>query len=159
MSILLPNRIKMKINSACALPDKYTVRLFLNRLRKNIISLVTFSQPKNVDEAIEAAKQVESSQYYKQQSPVLTKISGNDELEQVLDYYEEEELSEIEVYMADSQEEYKNITDLLSLDYNPWNEENSVYLTLISKEEFESNPVVFLAETSKKNIWKIEDDL
>ena len=83
----------------------------------------------------------------------------DDELEQVLNDYEEEELSEIEAYMADSQEEYEEETDLLPLDYNPWNEENSVYLTLAFKEEFEHNPAVFLAETSKENIWKIKDDL
>ncbi|CAG8487077.1 14452_t:CDS:1, partial [Funneliformis caledonium] len=42
-----------------------------------------------------------------------------DKLEQVLDDYEEEELSEIEAYMADSQKEYEEKTDLLPLDYNP----------------------------------------
>ncbi|CAG8635228.1 9797_t:CDS:2, partial [Funneliformis caledonium] len=62
----------------------------------------------------------------------------DDELEQVLDDYEEEELSEIEAYMADSQEEYEEKTDLLPFDYNPWNEENPVYLTLeIEKSENE----------------------
>ncbi|CAG8736610.1 15809_t:CDS:2, partial [Funneliformis caledonium] len=95
-----------------------------------------FSHPKNVEEAIDAAKQVENGQYYEQQSPILTQPSGNnnainnltkqianeapdDELEQVLDDYKEEELSEIEAYMADSQEEYEEETDLLPLDYNP----------------------------------------
>ncbi|CAG8740919.1 3321_t:CDS:2, partial [Funneliformis caledonium] len=58
-----------------ALPDKYTVKLFLNRLRKNIILSVVFTYPKNVDEAIKAAKYIESGQYYKQQSPVSTQIS------------------------------------------------------------------------------------
>ncbi|CAG8557249.1 9474_t:CDS:2 [Funneliformis caledonium] len=42
----------------------------------------------------------------------------DDELEQVLDDYEEEELSEIEAYMANSQEEYEEETDLLPLDYS-----------------------------------------
>ncbi|CAG8756191.1 12276_t:CDS:1, partial [Funneliformis caledonium] len=36
-----------------------------------------FSHPKNVEEAIDAAKQVESGQYYEQQSPILTQPSGN----------------------------------------------------------------------------------
>ncbi|CAG8753293.1 9022_t:CDS:1, partial [Funneliformis caledonium] len=48
-----------------------------------------------------------------------TQDQQDDELEQVLDYYEEEELSEIKAYMANSQEEYKEETDLLPLDYNP----------------------------------------
>ncbi|CAG8478266.1 15189_t:CDS:2, partial [Funneliformis caledonium] len=48
----------------------------------------------------------------------------DDELEQVLDDYEKKELSEIEAYIANSQEEYEEETDLLPLDYNPWNEEN-----------------------------------
>ncbi|CAG8676964.1 13612_t:CDS:2, partial [Funneliformis caledonium] len=171
-----------------------------------------FSHSKNVEEAIDAAKQVESSRYYEQQSPLslnyatlsnalsaqlegkperrklkddrnlikawdkkdlicyhcqekeyyskecmsekpvyqrksdkreasyvsvftdipvtssaneahvsysTTQDQQNDELEQVLDDYEEEELSEIEAYMADSQEEYEEETDLLPLDYNP----------------------------------------
>ncbi|CAG8750727.1 5960_t:CDS:1, partial [Funneliformis caledonium] len=59
-----------------------------------------------------------------------TQDQQDEELEQVLDDYEEKELSEIEAYMADSQEEYEEETDLLPLDYNPWNEENHVYLTL-----------------------------
>ncbi|CAG8749421.1 17306_t:CDS:1, partial [Funneliformis caledonium] len=42
----------------------------------------------------------------------------DDEIEQVLDDYEKEELSEIEAYMADSQKEYEGETDLLPLDYN-----------------------------------------
>ncbi|CAI2202160.1 3789_t:CDS:1, partial [Funneliformis geosporum] len=46
-----------------------------------------------------------------------------DELEQVLDDYEEEELSEIEAFMVDSQEEDE--IDPISLDYNPWDEEDS----------------------------------
>ncbi|CAG8681151.1 12754_t:CDS:2, partial [Funneliformis caledonium] len=71
----------------------------------------------------------------------------------------EEELSEIEAYMADSQEEYEEETDLLPLDYNLWNEENPIYLTLAFKKEFEVNLAIFLAETSKENIWKIKDDL
>ncbi|CAG8667096.1 14638_t:CDS:2, partial [Funneliformis caledonium] len=53
-----------------------------------------------------------------------TQMKKDDELEQVLDDYEKEELSEIEAYMADNQEEYEEETDLLPLDYNPWNEEN-----------------------------------
>ncbi|CAG8733231.1 7402_t:CDS:2, partial [Funneliformis caledonium] len=162
-----------------------------------------FSHPKNVEKAIDAAKQVESGQYYEQQSPIPTQPSGSnnainnltkqmeqlslnyatlsnalsaqlegkperrkpkddrnptkdDELEQVLDDYKKEELSKIEAYMADSQEEYEEETDLLPLDYNPWNEENHVYLTLAFKEKFEANLVVFLAETFKENIWKIK---
>ncbi|CAG8741391.1 10355_t:CDS:2, partial [Funneliformis caledonium] len=104
-------RLLKKVNSSSALSDKYTVRLFLNRLRKNIVPLVAFNHPKNIEEAIDAAKQVKSDQQ-------------DDELEQVLDDYEEKELSEIEAYMANSQEEYELETDLLPLDYNPWNEEN-----------------------------------
>ncbi|CAG8507491.1 6051_t:CDS:2 [Funneliformis caledonium] len=140
-------RLLKKVDSSSVLLDKYTVRLFLNGLKKNIIPLVTFSHPKNIEEAIDAAKQIESGQYYKQQSPILTQSSESnnaidnltkqmkhaneapvsypttqdqqyDELEQVLDDYEEEELSEIEAYMTDSQEEYEDETDLLPLDYN-----------------------------------------
>ncbi|CAG8557269.1 9475_t:CDS:1, partial [Funneliformis caledonium] len=70
-------RLLKKVNSSSALSDKYTVRLFLNGLRKNIVLLVTFSHPKNVEEAIDVAKQVESGQYYEQQSPVSTQPSGS----------------------------------------------------------------------------------
>ncbi|CAG8629169.1 6411_t:CDS:2 [Funneliformis caledonium] len=68
-------RLLKKVESSSTLLNKYTVRLFLNGLRKNIIPFVVFSHSKNVDEAIEAAKQVESGQYYEQQSPVLTQTS------------------------------------------------------------------------------------
>ncbi|CAG8673622.1 3612_t:CDS:1 [Funneliformis caledonium] len=70
-------RLLKKVDSSKTLSDKYIVRLFLNELRKNIITLVVFSYPKNIDEAIDAAKQVESSQYYEQQSLILTQLSGN----------------------------------------------------------------------------------
>jgi predicted aspartyl protease len=82
-----------------------------------------------------------------------------DELEQVLDDYEEEELSEIEAFLADSQEESEAEIEPLPLDYNPWNDENPVYMTLAFQEEFELNPAVFLAETTNENIWKVKDDL
>ncbi|CAG8758363.1 10145_t:CDS:1, partial [Funneliformis caledonium] len=48
-----------------------------------------------------------------------TQDQQDDELEQVLDDYEEEELSEIKAYMADSQEEYKEKTDLLPSTITP----------------------------------------
>ncbi|CAG8664085.1 17423_t:CDS:2, partial [Funneliformis caledonium] len=70
-------RLLKKVNSSSALLDKYTMRLFLNRLRKNIISLIAFSHPKNVDKAIEAAKQIESDQYYEQQFPIPIQTSGS----------------------------------------------------------------------------------
>ncbi|CAG8633079.1 13920_t:CDS:2 [Funneliformis caledonium] len=49
-------RLLKKVNSTNVLLDKYIVRLFLNRLKKNIILLIAFSQPKNVDEVIEVAR-------------------------------------------------------------------------------------------------------
>ncbi|CAG8638362.1 12720_t:CDS:2 [Funneliformis caledonium] len=112
-------RLIKKVNSSNALSDKYTVRIFLNGLRKNIISLIAFIHPKNVDEAIKAAKQVE-------RKPDRRKPKDD-----------------------------RNLTKVWDIK----NKENSVYLTFAFKEEFEPNPTVFLAETSKENIWKIKDDI
>ena len=69
-----------------------------------------------------------------------------------MDDYEEKELSEIEAFLADSQEESEDEVEPLPLDYNPWNDENPVYMTLAFQEEFEFNPAVFLAETTNENI-------
>ncbi|CAG8606498.1 17327_t:CDS:2 [Funneliformis caledonium] len=49
-------KLLKKVDSSSVLLDKYTVRLFFNGLRKNIVPFIAFSYPKNVDEAIEAAK-------------------------------------------------------------------------------------------------------
>ncbi|CAG8565565.1 14712_t:CDS:2, partial [Funneliformis caledonium] len=76
---------------------------------------------------------------YRKKSDKRETNQQDDKLEQVLYDYEEEKLSEIEAYTADSQEEYEEETDLLPLIYNLWNEENSVYLTLKFKKEFEPN--------------------
>jgi len=72
-------KLLKKVDPSLALPNSYTVRLFLNGLRKNIVPLVAFTQPDTVDKAITIAKQVESGQYYETQASTPT--SGNDAID------------------------------------------------------------------------------